>query len=76
VRLPDRGAEVSRGHSRYELPARSIGTLTRKGSKWSGIARPKRYIEGPNDGEWQVGFVTHEWKAAENPVYAIASGLC
>jgi len=49
--------------------ARSIGTLTRKGSKWPGIARPKRHVEGPNDEEWQVGFVTHEGKAAENPVY-------
>ena len=26
-----------------------------------------RDTEGPNDGEWQVGPATHEWKAAENP---------
>jgi hypothetical protein len=31
VRRLDRGAEVSRGHSRHDPPARSIGTLTRKG---------------------------------------------
>jgi hypothetical protein len=31
--------------------------------------------EGPNDWERQVELVTHEWKAAENPAQAIASGL-
>ena len=25
--------------------------------------------EGPNDWEWQVGRATHEWKAAEDPVF-------
>src|SRR6516225_10847206 len=25
--------------------------------------------EGPNDGEWQVGLATHEWNAAEDPVF-------
>jgi hypothetical protein len=25
--------------------------------------------EGPNDGEWQVGLVTHEGNAAEDPVF-------
>jgi len=36
VRRPDRDAEVSRGHSRYGLPARSIETLTRKGRNGQG----------------------------------------
>ena len=36
VRRPDRNAEVSRGHSRYVLPARSIETLTRKGRNGQG----------------------------------------
>lgn len=25
--------------------------------------------EGPNDWKWQVGLATHEWKAAEDPVF-------
>ena len=31
VRLPERTAEVSRGHSRYMQSVHSIGTLARKG---------------------------------------------
>jgi hypothetical protein len=24
--------------------------------------------EGPNEWEWQIGLVTHEWNAADDPV--------
>jgi hypothetical protein len=34
------------------------------------IGRAETMTEGPNDREWQVGLVTHEWKAAEAPVFA------
>ena len=36
ARRPDRGVEVSRGHIRRDPPARSIGTLTRKGRNSQG----------------------------------------
>ena len=48
ARNPDHTAEVSRGHSRRKLSARSTGTLTRKGRNGSGSQGRKRYDEGPN----------------------------
>src|SRR6185312_743246 len=48
ARNPDHNAEVSRGHSRRKLSARSTGTLTRKGRNGSGSQGRKRYDEGPN----------------------------
>ena len=51
VRLPDRGAGVSRGHSRPEPSVRSSGTLARKGRNGRGSHDRKRAAEGPNDWE-------------------------
>ena len=53
VRLPDRGAGVSRGHSRSKLSVRSSGTLTRKGRNGLGSHDRERAAEGPNDGGGQ-----------------------
>ena len=51
VRLPHRGAGVSRGHSRSKLSVRSSGTLTRKGRNGQGSHDRERTAEGPNDRE-------------------------
>ena len=51
VRLPDRGAGVSRGHSRSQPSVRSSGTLTRKGRNGQGSHDRERAAEGPNDRE-------------------------
>jgi hypothetical protein len=51
VRLPDRGAGVSRGHSRSKLSVRSSGTLARKGRNSQGSHDRERAAEGPNDRE-------------------------
>ena len=51
VRLPDRGAGVSRGHSRSMPSVRSSGTLTRKGRNGRGSHDRERAAEGPNDRE-------------------------
>ena len=51
VRLPHRGAGVSRGHSRSKLSVRSSGTLTRKGRNSQGSHDRERAAEGPNDRE-------------------------
>src|SRR5207253_2777492 len=50
-RLPDRGAEVSRGHSRPKLSVRSSGTLARTGRNGPGAHDRERAAEGPNDWE-------------------------
>ena len=51
VRLPDRGAGVSRGHSRPKSSVRSSGTLARKGRNGQGSHDRERAAEGPNDWE-------------------------
>jgi hypothetical protein len=51
VRLPDRGAGVSRGHSRPKPSVRSSGTLARKGRNGQGSHDRERTAEGPNDWE-------------------------
>ena len=51
VRLPDRGAGVSRGHSRSQPSVRSSGTLARKGRNGQGSHDRERAAEGPNDRE-------------------------
>ena len=51
VRLPDRGAGVSRGHSRPKPSVRSSGTLARKGRNGQGSHDRERAAEGPNDWE-------------------------
>ena len=51
VRLPHRGAGVSRGPSRSKLSVRSSGTLTRKGRNSQGSHDRERAAEGPNDRE-------------------------
>jgi len=51
VRLPDRGAGVSRGQSRPKLSVRSSGTLARKGRNGRGSHDRERAAEGPNDRE-------------------------
>src|SRR5262249_57652125 len=51
VRLPDRGAGVSRGQSRPKLSVRSSGTLAREGRKGRGSHDRERAAEGPNDRE-------------------------
>ncbi len=48
MRLPDRGAEVSRGQIRYVQSAYSIGTLARKGRNSRARTSRERHIEGPN----------------------------
>ena len=53
VRLPDRGAGVSRGHSRSQPSVRSSGTLARKGRNGQGSHDRERAAEGPNDGGGQ-----------------------
>ena len=50
-RLSDRGAGVSRGHSRPKPSVRSSGTLTRKGRNGRGSHDRERATEGPNDRE-------------------------
>ena len=55
VRLPDRGAGVSRGHSRPKRSARSSGTLARKGRNGRGSHDRERAAEGPNDREGKSG---------------------
>ena len=50
-RLPDRGAGVSRGHSRSKPSVRSSGTLARKGRNGQGSHDREREAEGLNDGE-------------------------
>ena len=54
VRLPDRGAGVSRGHSRSKLSVRSSGTLARKGRNSLGSHDRERAAEGPNDREGEL----------------------
>ena len=51
VRLPDRGAGVSRGQSRPKLSVRSSGTLARKGRNGQGSHDRERAAQGPNDRE-------------------------
>ena len=51
VRLPHRGAGVSRGHSRPKASVRSSGTLARKGRNSQGSHDRERAVEGPNDWE-------------------------
>ena len=51
VRHPDRGAGVSRGHSRQVPSVRSSGTLARKGRNGQGSHDRERAAEGPNDRE-------------------------
>ena len=51
VRLPHRGAGVSRGHSRPKPSVRSSGTLARKGRNGQGSHDRERAAEGPNDRE-------------------------
>jgi hypothetical protein len=51
VRLPHRGAGVSRGHSRPKPSVRSSGTLARKGRNGQGSHDRERAAEGPNDWE-------------------------
>src|SRR5215831_7514597 len=51
VRLPDRGAGVSRGQSRSRSSVRSSGTLARKGRNGRGSHDRERAAEGPNDRE-------------------------
>src|SRR5262245_10276482 len=51
VRLPDRGAGVSRGQSRPMPSVRSSGTLTRTGRNSQGSHDRERAAEGPNDRE-------------------------
>ena len=51
VRLPHRGAGVSRGHSRPKPSVRSSGTLARKGRNSQGSHDRERAAEGPNDWE-------------------------
>ena len=48
-RLSDRGAGVSRGHSRPKPSVRSSGTLARKGRNGQGSHDRERVAEGPND---------------------------
>jgi hypothetical protein len=50
-RLSDRGAGVSRGHSRPKPSVRSSGTLARKGRNGQGSHDRERAAEGPNDRE-------------------------
>ena len=50
-RLSDRGAGVSRGHSRSKPSVRSSGTLARKGRNGQGSHDRERAVEGPNDWE-------------------------
>ena len=51
VRLPHRGAGVSRGQSRSTPSVRSSGTLARKGRNGRGSHDRERATEGPNDRE-------------------------
>ena len=55
VRLPDRGAGVSRGHRRQQSSVRSSGTLARKGRNGQGSHDRERAAEGPNDWEGESG---------------------
>ena len=52
VRLPDRGAGVSRGHSRPCSRGSHLGTPTPKGGATDQPSR-ERAAEGPNDGGGQ-----------------------
>jgi len=49
VRLPHRGAGVSRGQSRSKSSVRSSGTLARKGRNGPGSHDRERAAEGPKD---------------------------
>ena len=51
VRLPDRGAGVSRGQRGSKPSVRSSGTLARKGRNGQGSHDRERAAEGPNDRE-------------------------
>ena len=53
VRLLDRGAGVSRGHSRSQPSVRLSGTIARKGRNGQGSHDRERAAEGPNDGGGQ-----------------------
>jgi hypothetical protein len=53
VRFSDRGAGVSRGHSRSKPSVRSSGTLARKGRNGRGSHDRERAAAGPNDGGGQ-----------------------
>jgi hypothetical protein len=55
ARWPDRGAGVSRGHSRPKPSVRSSGTLARKGRNGQGSHDRERAAEGPNDWEGESG---------------------
>jgi hypothetical protein len=58
ARLPERGTEVSRGHSRQARPIRLSGTLTRKGRNSQGshdrrgLSKARTVLSPSGEGKW------------------------
>ena len=72
VRLPDRGAGVSRGHSRSQPSVRSSGTLAREGRNGPDSYDRERAAEGPND--WE-GESDSRLRGDRRPKIQLATGL-